>query len=89
MMIIDKFGKKSRYLDPATMKSLPGEQIMTPANGSGNLPLRLITMFIVLVIVGFVIPLETLESNELLVLWMIMPFIGWLWIQICVDAAKS
>lgn len=62
---------------------------MTPTNGSDNLSLKLIAMFIVLVIVGFVIPLETLTRNELLLLWISMPFIGWLWIQICFDAAKG
>lgn len=62
---------------------------MTPTNGSDDLPLRLLAVFLALVIAGFIIPPETLNNNELLLLWVIMPFVGWLWIQADVDTAKG
>jgi hypothetical protein len=62
---------------------------MTPTNGSDDLSLRLIAIFIALLIAGFMIPLETLDNNQLSLLWVVMPFVGWLWIQNHIDAAKG
>ena len=67
---------------------LAGGDMMTPANDSNGLYLRLLVMFIVFVIAGFMIPHETLNNDQLLLLWLLMPFVGWLWIQTHMDAEK-
>ena len=61
---------------------------MTPTNDSQDLYLRLIAMFIVFLIAGFVIPQEMLSSGQLLLLWVVLPLVGWLWIQAYIDAAN-
>ncbi|HEX6035855.1 MAG TPA: hypothetical protein VFY83_15560 [Anaerolineales bacterium] len=62
---------------------------MTPTNGSDDLALRLLAVFLALVIAGFIIPAEMLSSSELLLLWIVMPLVGWLWIQPYTDAPKG
>jgi hypothetical protein len=43
----------------------------------------LIVMFAILVVVGFTIPQGVLDidNNVLLFLWIVLPIMGWLWIQ--------
>jgi hypothetical protein len=62
---------------------------MTPRNNSDALCGRLIVIFIAMVIAGFVIPQGTLNSNQSLLLWVAMPFVGWLWIKASVDATRE
>ena len=62
---------------------------MTPTNGSNDSYLRLLAIFIALVIAGSILPSEMLSSTELLLLWVVMLFVGWLWIQTDADAAKG
>lgn len=62
---------------------------MRPTNSSEDLYLRLIVMFIVFLITGFMIPQEMLGSGQLLLLWVVLPLVGWLWIQAYIDAANE
>ena len=62
---------------------------MKPTNGSNDSYLRLIAIFIALVLAGLFLPSEVLSSNELFLLWIVMLFVGWLWIQTDADAAKG
>jgi hypothetical protein len=49
----------------------------------------LIGLSTALVIVVFVVPQEVLDNNEIFFLWVVMPIIGWMWIQAYVDASKG
>ena len=54
---------------------------MTPTNNSNGLGYRLIVLFLAFLIAGFLLPPGTLNQDQLLLLWVLMPFVGWLWIQ--------
>ena len=58
---------------------------MTPTNSSDGLGYRLIILFFAFLIVGFLLPPGTLNQDQLLLLWVLMPLVGWLWIQGYVD----
>lgn len=49
----------------------------------------LIVMFIALVIASFVIPQEVKDNNEMLFLGIVLPIMGWLWLQAYIDATKG
>jgi hypothetical protein len=49
----------------------------------------LFVMFAALLIAVFVIPQATLNHYELVFLGIIMPIMGWMWIQAYVDAEKG
>lgn len=62
---------------------------MTPSTGSNDLYLRLFAVFITLVITGFIIPQEALSKDQLFLLWLVMPLMGWLWLQSYVDGMRG
>lgn len=62
---------------------------MRPTNSSEDLYLRLIVMFIAFLAAGVLIPHEMLSSGQLLLLWIVLPLVGWLWIQAYIDAANE
>jgi len=49
----------------------------------------LLVMFVALAIVVFTVPQEILNNYELIFLWVVLPIMGWLWIQGYVDAMKG
>jgi hypothetical protein len=49
----------------------------------------LIAVIVLVVIAAFAIPQDVLDNNELLFLWVVLPVIGWLWIQAFVDGMKG
>jgi hypothetical protein len=55
--------------------------VMAPTKDSDNVGYRLIVVLVTLVLAGLLIPQEILEKNELFLLWIVMAFVGWLWIQ--------
>jgi hypothetical protein len=62
---------------------------MTPTKDSDNMGLRLIVILVTLVIAGFFIPQETLSKNTLLLLWGVIAFAGWLWIQSGLESTRD
>ena len=49
----------------------------------------LVALFAAVVVVVFVIPQETLNENELIFLWIIMPILGSLWIRMLIDLTNG
>jgi hypothetical protein len=49
----------------------------------------LFIMFLGIVITGFAIPQEVLNENELIFLLVVMPIMGWMWIQAYIDGTKG
>jgi hypothetical protein len=62
---------------------------MTPVKRSDLRYRVVITMFAALVVAGFTIPQEVLDHNELLFLLIVLPVMGWLWIQAYQDGMKG
>ena len=55
--------------------------MMTPIKDSDNAGLRLVVVLVTLVLAGSFFPQEMLSRNELFLLWIVLTFIGLLWLQ--------
>ena len=62
---------------------------MTEMTRSYILYRLLFVLFIVLVIVVFTVPQPVLDSYEMFFLLVMMPLMGWMWIQAYVDASRG
>lgn len=62
---------------------------MKPSHPSDGLLPRLSAIFVALVITGFLVPRGALNNDQLLLLWIIIPVLGWVWIQTSIDAARD
>lgn len=62
---------------------------MRPSHPSDGLFPRLIAIFVALVITGILLPRGALHNDQLLLLWVIIPVLGWLWIQTSIDEARD
>ncbi len=62
---------------------------MIPTNDPQDLYLRLIVMFIAFLAAGVLIPHDMLSSGQAALLWIMLPLVGWLWIQAYIDAANG
>jgi len=49
----------------------------------------LLALFTLLVIAVFMLPQSTIESYEILFLWVILPFMGFLWIRAYIDGIRG
>ena len=56
---------------------------------SDILYLILIVMAVAVAVVVFTIPQEILDNYELVFLWIVMPIMGWFWIQAYVEGMKG
>ena len=46
-------------------------------------------MFILLLLAGFLVPQETLDYYEIYFLLLVLPLMGWMWLQAYIDASRG